>query len=50
MHGAQFYGLPLTEERITLERAEWRVPERLKFGADELVPLRAGETISWKLV
>ena len=50
VHGAQFYGLPLTEERITLERAEWRVPERLKFGADELVPLRAGETISWKLV
>jgi dihydroorotase len=48
--GAQFYGLPLTEERITLERSEWRVPERLKFGADELVPLRAGETIPWKLV
>ena len=48
--GAQFYGLPLSEERIALERAEWRVPERLKFGADELVPLRAGETIPWKLV
>jgi dihydroorotase len=48
--GAQFYGLPLNEERIALERTEWRVPERLKFGADELVPLRAGETISWKLV
>jgi dihydroorotase len=47
--GAQFYGLPLTEERITLERAEWRVPEVLRFGADELVPLRAGETIPWKL-
>ena len=48
--GAQFYGLPLNEERIALERSEWRVPERLKFGADELVPLRAGETIPWKLV
>jgi dihydroorotase len=48
--GAQFYGLPLSEERITLERSEWRVPERLKFGVDELVPLRAGETIPWKLV
>jgi len=49
VHGAQFYGLPLNEERITLERAEWRVPERLAFGTEELVPLRAGETIAWKL-
>jgi dihydroorotase len=47
--GAQFYGLPLNEGTISLERAEWRVPERIAFGADELVPLRAGETISWKL-
>jgi dihydroorotase len=48
--GAQFYGLPLNNSNITLVREEWRVPERLKFGADELVPLRAGETIPWKLV
>ncbi len=48
--GAQFYGLPLNEGSITLERAEWRVAERLAFGADELVPLRAGETVPWKLV
>jgi len=47
--GAQFYGLPVNGETLTLERAEWRVPERLSFGADELVPLRAGETIPWKL-
>jgi dihydroorotase len=49
VHGAQFYRLPLNEERITLERSEWRVPERLAFGPEELVPLRAGETIAWKL-
>jgi dihydroorotase len=48
--GAQFYGLPLNRDTITLERAEWRVPDRLRFGAEELVPLRAGETIPWKLV
>ncbi len=47
--GAQFYGLPLNEGTITLERTEWRVPERMAFGTDELVPLRAGETIPWKL-
>jgi dihydroorotase len=48
--GAQFYGLPPNRDTITLERAEWRVPERLRLGAEELVPLRAGETIPWKLV
>ena len=47
--GAQFYGLPLNDGTATLVREEWRVPERLRFGKDELVPLRAGETIPWKL-
>jgi dihydroorotase len=47
--GARFYGLPLNPGTITLERTEWRVPERLAFGSEELVPLRAGETVPWKL-
>src|SRR5918996_1436728 len=50
LFGARFYGLPLNEATVTLERAEWTVPQRLKFGDQELVPLRAGETIPWKLV
>jgi dihydroorotase len=50
MHGPRFYGLPLNEDKITLVREEWTVPERLTFGAEELVPLRAGETIPWKLL
>jgi dihydroorotase len=50
VHGAQFYGLPLNQESVTLVREEWKVPERLKFGSEELVPLRAGETIPWKLL
>jgi dihydroorotase len=48
--GAQFYGLPLNRETITLAREAWRVAERLDFGGEELVPLRAGETVPWKLV
>jgi len=48
--GAQFYGLPPNRETITLKREEWRVAERLAFGDEELVPLRAGETVPWKLV
>jgi dihydroorotase len=50
VHGARFYGLPVNEERITLAREPWTVAERLRFGEHELVPLRAGESIPWKLV
>jgi dihydroorotase len=48
--GAAFYGLPQNEDTVTLVREPWRVPERLAFGGAELVPLRAGETIPWKLL
>ncbi len=47
--GAQFYGLPVNEDRITLVRKDWTVPETVPFGEEQLVPLRAGETIPWKL-
>ncbi|HUG77039.1 MAG TPA: dihydroorotase [Burkholderiales bacterium] len=50
VHGAQFYGLPLNRDSVTLVREDWRVPETIAFGAEELVPLRAGDTIPWKLV
>jgi dihydroorotase len=48
--GAEFYGLPLNRSSISLAREEWTVPERLRFGDDELVPLRAGEKLPWKLL
>ena len=47
--GAQFYGLPVNEDKITLVRQDWKVPETVPFGDDQLVPLRAGETLPWKL-
>jgi dihydroorotase len=47
--GARFYGLPLNEGSVTLVREDWTVPQRLRFGEHELVPLRAGETLPWKL-
>jgi dihydroorotase len=47
--GPGFYGLPVNEDTITLVREEWTVPKVLRFGKNELVPLRAGETIPWKL-
>lgn len=48
-HGADFYGLPRNEGRVRLTRAEWDVPARYPFGSDELVPLRAGQSVQWRL-
>jgi len=48
--GADFYGVPRNAGHITLERGEWAVPATYPFGADELVPLRGGSTIGWRLV
>src|SRR3989454_976147 len=49
LHGARFYNLPLNRGSITLVREDWTVPETIAFGGESLVPLRAGETIPWKL-
>ena len=48
-HGADFYGLARNEGHIRLVKAPWTVPERYPFGSEELVPLRAGERIGWRL-
>ncbi|TLY63141.1 MAG: dihydroorotase, partial [Gammaproteobacteria bacterium] len=47
--GADFYGLPRNEEQVTLVRQSWEVPAHYPFGSEELVPLRAGERIPWRL-
>jgi dihydroorotase len=48
--GADFYGLPRNDGHVVLERADWSVPPSYPFGDEELVPLRAGGTIGWRLV
>jgi len=48
-HGADFYGLPRNRQRLMLERSGGRVPDTLQLGADKLVPLRAGQRLSWRV-
>jgi len=48
-HGADYYGLPRNAGTVTLEQEAWRVPDSLPFGDDTLVPLRAGETLNWRV-
>jgi dihydroorotase len=49
IHGAQFYGLPRNGGTITLVPEPWEVPASYPFGTEQLVPLRAGERIAWRL-
>ena len=49
-HGPAFYGLARNVGSITLRREAWSVPGELPFGARTAVPLRAGETVAWRLV
>lgn len=48
-HGPDFYRLPRNSDQITLVKENWQAPAELPFGADVIVPLRAGETLRWKL-
>jgi dihydroorotase len=48
-YGADFYGLPRNADTITLEAEAWVVPDELPLGDDGLVPLRAGQTIGWRI-
>ena len=47
--GADYYGLARNTQQITLVKESWKVPADFEFGADRLVPLRAGEPVSWRL-
>ena len=48
-YGADFYGLPRNQDQITLIKESWTVPESIAFAGDVLVPLRADQTVAWKL-
>jgi len=43
-HGPRFYGLPLNEGTVTLERTASEVPQEIAG----VVPFHAGETLGWR--
>ncbi len=49
-YGPDFYHLPRNTTQVTLHKQSWLVPESIPFADDALVPLRAGQTVAWKLV
>jgi dihydroorotase len=49
-NGPRFYGLPLNEGTVTLERAEIEVPEAITAAGTSLVPFHAGQVLRWSLL
>jgi len=49
LHGPKFYNLPVNSDKITLEKIEWPVPATMAFGNEQVVPIRANETIAWQV-
>ena len=47
--GADFYGLPRHEERLTLIKESWTVPDSYEFGGGAVIPYRAGESVAWRI-
>lgn len=50
LNGPAFYGMPVNEGTISLERGEVTVPEEVDAGGTAIVPFHAGETLGWRLV
>ena len=50
LNGPAFYRLPPNEERVTLRRGRFAVPEQIDAGDDAVVPFRGGETLRWHFV
>jgi dihydroorotase len=49
LNGPRFYGLPVNDGTVTLERVEQTVPDRLSAASTALVPFHAGETLAWRM-
>jgi len=50
LNGPRFYGLPVNEDTVTLERADQIVPEIvLSSDGDAVLPFQSGERLNWRL-
>jgi dihydroorotase len=48
-NGPDFYALPRNSDTITLIKESWDVPASYPLGEDQVVPIRAGEQINWRV-
>lgn len=50
LFGADFYGVARNESTVTLAKSTHTIPEQLPFGEETVIPLGAGQILSWKLM
>ena len=48
LFGPAFYGLPVNEDHVVLERISWTVPDRQTVGQGKVVPFLAGNRLEWR--
>lgn len=48
LNGPKFYGLPVNETYVTLERKPSLVPELIMAGSAQIVPFHAGRELAWQ--
>jgi dihydroorotase len=48
-YGPDFYQLPRNTETVTLTKTPWQIPDEVPFVESGLVPLWAGQEITWKM-
>ena len=48
-YGPDFYQLPRNTEQITLTKKTWRIPHEVPFIESGLVPLWAGNEMTWQM-
>ncbi|WP_368927041.1 dihydroorotase [Serratia marcescens] len=49
LNGPRFYGLPINEDFIELQRVPTTQPEEIALGNESVIPFLAGETLNWSL-
>jgi dihydroorotase len=49
-HGPDFYGLPRNTGKVTLRKEAWTLPAEYPFGDHSIIPLKAGESLQWKIL
>lgn len=49
LNGPRFYGLPVNDGTVTLEKVPVDVPDTVDGGDAEIVPFHAGERLNWRL-
>jgi dihydroorotase len=48
--GPDFYRLPRNGDTVTLRKQDWQVPAQLPLGTSTLTPLRASQSVAWRVV